>query len=382
VSVPSNLVAQIKLHAADAGFELCGVASLDGKDPVRELDYFPEWVALGHAGEMEYLKSRNDEGKLKRAALDNAAPWAKSVIVCAINYNTEQPYSTEISDTSRGWISRYSWFKQKSAPKHTDYHDAVLARLRRLEAAITDEWKKQPPPTPLETRCYVDTGPLVERVYAKYAGIGWIGKNTCMINQNMGSWMFLGSILTSIDFNSDNTDHRLPMPAADRCGSCTRCIDACPTDALVEPYKMDARRCISYLTIEKRGSIPEEFRAGMGNHIFGCDICQDVCPWNHKQPSFTTADEFQVREELVAPKLEWLADMTREEFNQAFRGSPIKRAKYEGIRRNTAIAMANSGNRGFVPKLEKMAQDPDENLAEHARWALKKLASSPDIQTP
>jgi epoxyqueuosine reductase len=242
----------------------------------------------------------------------------------------------------------------------------------------------------------VDTGPLVERVYAKYAGVGWVGKNTCIINQQIGSWIFLGSILTSIDFRALNVDigkaqQAFNIPAPDRCGSCTRCIDACPTDALIAPYKMDARRCIAYLTIEKRGEIPEEFRSAIGKHVFGCDICQDVCPWNGngtgKNPSrvaeenghptttaaLTHADEFHAREELVAPKLEWLARISREDFNQTFRGSPIKRTKYEGIRRNTAIAMGNSGNKEFIPVLEEMSQDSDENIAEHARWALEKL---------
>jgi epoxyqueuosine reductase len=402
MEVRLHFVDQIKARAAEAGFELCGVASvLDEDESFPELKYFPEWVAQGQAGEMEYLKARNEHGELKRSALAHAAPWAKSVIICAINYNSEQPYSIEVDDPLRGWISRYAWFEQRNQlsgegshkPKATDYHDAVLARLRKMEAAMLQDWQAEHPETPLQTRCYVDTGPLVERVYAKYAGVGWVGKNTCIINQQIGSWIFLGSILTSIDFRSLGSDADVPqqsfnIPAPDRCGSCTRCIDACPTDALIAPYKMDARRCIAYLTIEKRGEIPEEFRSAIGKHVFGCDICQDVCPWNGngKSPArfaeasgvretaaLTHADEFHAREELVAPTLECLAEMSREEFNQAFRGSPIKRAKYEGIRRNTAIAMGNSGNQEFVPLLEEMAKDPDTNVAEHARWALNKL---------
>jgi epoxyqueuosine reductase len=378
-----HLAERLRAFAKEAGFELCGIASVsslvDGELP--ELSYFPEWIAQGQAGEMEYLKARNEEGELKRSAIANVAPWAKSVIICAINYNSQAPYSTEMKDSSRGWISRYAWFGQKASadggkPKATDYHDAVLARLRRVEAAMQSEWQDADAERPLQTRCYVDTGPLVERVYAKYAGIGWIGKNTCVINesQQLGSWIFLGSILTSIDFAAEDTPS-WNIPAADRCGSCTRCIEACPTNALIEPYKMDARRCIAYLTIEKRGTIPEEFRSQIGNHVFGCDICQDVCPWNQKRPSATQAEEFQIRPELVAPNLEWLAKMSRDEFNQTFRGSPIKRAKYQGIRRNAAVAMGNSGNREFVPQLQEMANDPDENIAEHARWALEKLST-------
>jgi epoxyqueuosine reductase len=214
----------------------------------------------------------------------------------------------------------------------------------------------------------VDTGPIVERVYAKYGGVGWIGKNTCILNQQMGSWLFLGVIITSLELTPD-------FPAPDRCGTCTRCIDACPTDALIAPYQLDSNRCISYLTIEKRGNIPEEMREGMGRHVFGCDICQDVCPWNRKAPA-TDAREFQPREGLVNPALAWLAEMTEEEFRERFRGSPIRRAKRAGLRRNAVIAMGNSGNRRFVPMLEKLATDEDPVVAEHARWAARKLAAS------
>jgi epoxyqueuosine reductase len=219
----------------------------------------------------------------------------------------------------------------------------------------------------LVTRCYVDTGPLVERVYAKYAGIGWIGKNTCILNQKLGSWLFLGVILTSLELEPD-------MPAPDRCGSCTRCIEACPTDALIAPYQLDSNKCISYLTIEKRGVIREEMREGMGRHVFGCDICQDVCPWNRKSP-VTSAAEFQPREDLVNPALEWLAEMNAEEFRETFRGSPVRRAKRTGLRRNAVIAMGNSGDERFLPVLEKLAADEDSMVAETAHWARSRVAS-------
>jgi epoxyqueuosine reductase len=211
----------------------------------------------------------------------------------------------------------------------------------------------------------VDTGPIVERVAAKYAGIGWIGKNTCIINQKVGSWLFLGVILTSIELETG-------LPAPDRCGSCTRCIEACPTDALIAPYQMDSNKCIAYLTIEKRGAIPDELRAGMGRHVFGCDICQDVCPWNRRAPA-TEIAEFQARPELVNPALDWLAEMSAEEFSRKFRGSPVKRAKRNGLRRNAAIAIGNSGERKFLPVLEKLAADEDEVVAESAAWAIQKL---------
>jgi epoxyqueuosine reductase len=341
-----------KQAAREAGFELAGVAPVHDFD---ELDRFREWIAAGRAGEMKYLEARDQSGSLKRASLRSTLPWVRSVIVCAINYNTAQPYSTGVKDPQRGWIARYAWGQQ-------DYHEAVLNRLRavesRLRAAVGS--------SELQTRCYVDTGPLVERVYAKYAGIGWIGKNTCILNQKMGSWLFLGVILTSFELEPD-------LPAPDRCGSCTRCIDACPTDALVAPYQLDSNRCISYLTIEKRGAIPEDLRTSMGREVFGCDICQEVCPWNRKAPA-TEAAEFQPREGLVNPALEWLAGMSDEEFRRKFRGSAVRRAKRSGLRRNAVIAMGNSRDERFAPLLERLKTDEDPFVAQSAEWAAKRLS--------
>jgi epoxyqueuosine reductase len=361
-----EITAAVTKAARDAGFELAGVAPV-GDTP--ELEYFPRWIAAGHGGEMKYLEARDEQGRLKRASLAHAAPWARSVVVCAINYNTAQPYSTQLPDDStktqaRGWISRYAWGQQ-------DYHDAVMSRLRQVEAALRNASSGDD----LVTRCYVDTGPIVERVVAKYAGVGWIGKNTCIIHQKLGSWMFLGVILTSLELEADL---EASLPAPDRCGTCTRCIDACPTDALIGPYHLDSNKCISYLTIEKRGALPddEDLRSGMGRHVFGCDICQDVCPWNRKAP-VTNAAEFQPRAELVNPALDWLAEMSTKEFNQAFRGSPVRRAKRSGLRRNAVIAMGNSGDRKFLPLLDKLASDEDEVVAESAAWARRRL---PDIQ--
>jgi len=349
-----NVKAVVKRAAAEAGFDLTGFAPATD---AAEHEYFPEWIAAGHAGEMKYLETRDDGGDLKRASLARVAPWARSVIVCAINYNTENPYSTEVTDPDRGWISRYAWSRE-------DYHDAVLRRLKQVEGALHRAVPGESQPT-LTTRSYVDTGPIVERVYAKYAGVGWIGKNTCIINQKKGSWLFLGVILTSIELAPD-------MPAADRCGTCTRCIEACPTDALLGPYQLDSNRCIAYLTIEKRGSIPEDLRAGMGRQVFGCDICQDVCPWNRKAPA-SSAPEFQPRPGLANPALAWLAEMSAEQFREAFRGSPIRRTKRSGLRRNVAIAMGNSGEKEFLPLLEPMTKDEDEFVAESARWAKTQL---------
>jgi epoxyqueuosine reductase len=351
----THITDAVKHAARAAGFELAGISPVHD---FAELDRFREWIAAGRAGEMKYLEARNDSGSLKRASLRSTLPWVRSVIVCAINYNTAQPYSTQVDDPRRGWIARYAWGQQ-------DYHDAVLNRLRvvesKLRAAAGESQSED-----LQTRCYVDTGPLVERIYAKYAGVGWVGKNTCIINQKLGSWLFLGVILTSLELAPD-------LPAPDRCGSCTRCIDACPTDALVAPYQLDSNRCISYLTIEKRGAIAEEIRSGMGDEVFGCDICQDVCPWNRKAPA-SVASEFQPRGGLVNPALDWLAEMSEEEFRERFRRSAIRRAKRSGLRRNAVIAMGNSGERSFASLLEKLKADEDAVVAESAVWAAERLS--------
>jgi epoxyqueuosine reductase len=360
-----DLPTRIKRCARDAGFDLCGIA------PVRDFDelhVFPPWIADGKHGEMKYMEARDEAGELKRAALARVAPWARSVVVCAINYNTAHPYSTQgqKEDENRGWISRYAWARE-------DYHDAVLRRLQQIEnelRGLLDTTGNWPLGTrnSLQLRSYVDTGPLIERVYAKYAGVGWIGKNTCIINQQLGSWLFLGVILTSLELMAD-------LPAPDRCGTCTRCITACPTQAIVAPGVLDARLCISYLTIEKRGEIPDQLRSGMGRHVFGCDICQDVCPWNRKAPA-TSAEEFEAREGLVNPALDWLAEMRQEEFRAVFRGSPVRRATLSGLRRNAVIAMGNSGDKKFVPTLKKLCEDSDTVVAEHARWAAATLEQS------
>ena len=347
-----DLKSIVKQAASDAGFDLSGIAPAAD---VSELKHFPAWIEAGRAGEMKYMEARDEQGDLKRSSLSRVAPWARSVIVCAINYNTNQPYSTEVHNPDRGWISRYAWSRE-------DYHEAVLRRLKQVEATFRRTVSG------VETHSYVDTGPVVERVFAKYAGIGWIGKNTCIINQARGSWLFLGVILTSLELKPD-------MPAPDRCGTCTRCIEACPTDALLQPYELDSNRCISYLTIEKRGMIPEDLRAGMGQQVFGCDICQDVCPWNRKAP-FSTAPEFAPRDHLVNPALDWLAEISIEEFLENFRGSPIRRAKHAGLRRNAVIAMGNSRRKDFLPLLQRLALEDEEIIAKSAAWSIKQLKNS------
>jgi epoxyqueuosine reductase len=353
-----EIAEQAKLAAADAGFDLAGIAPVRQGD-LPELSAFVEWVDAGRAGEMKYLETRTEAGDLRRSSATNAAPWVRSMVVCALNYSADKPYSVEANDPQRGWISRYAWGSK-------DYHDALLPRLRQVEAAIQQLAGERG--MTIETRSYVDTGPILERVYARHAGIGWIGKNTCIIHPKLGSWLFLGVILTSLELPTDSA-------TPDRCGSCTRCIDACPTNAIVAPGKLDARLCIAYLTIEKRGTVPEDLRSEMGHHIFGCDICQDVCPWNNKAGNAppTSLPEFQPQEQLYHPELRWLSQMDEETYRRVFRGSPVKRTKYSGLKRNVAIAMGNSGNREFVADLRKLVGESDPVVAEHAAWAITKL---------
>jgi len=356
-TVAIDLSRELKKLAIEAGFDLAGVA---GVADTPEHRFFSAWIAAENAGEMKYLEARNEEGRLKRASLANAAPWARSVLVCAMSYNGGQPYSTHAGAATQGWISRY-------ACSQRDYHDVLLEKLRGVESRFVAACQARDI-SPPRTWCYVDTGPVIERIFAKYAGIGWVGKNTCILNQRLGSWLFLGVMLTSMELTPD-------LPSADSCGSCTRCLDACPTHAFPAPYQLDATRCIAYLTIELRGSIPEDLRDGIGRQVFGCDICQDVCPWNRRAP-VTTVAEMQSRAALVNPDLEWLARLTPEEFRETFRGSPVKRAKRAGLLRNVALAMGNSGDERFVSILQELCRDEDPIVAEHARWAVGKLVDS------
>jgi epoxyqueuosine reductase len=353
------------------GFDLCGVAPAED---FPELAHLEEWIARGHAGEMRYLQ----DPRRRSPAL--AMQGARSVIVCALKYNTAFPLSTEFPQSHgevsgpRGWISRYAW--------GDDYHKVLGEKLEALIRRMREDF-----PEPFEARAYVDTGPIVERVAAKYAGLGWLAKNTCLIHEELGSWLFLGAIVTTLDLAASLGPAE--TPAADLCGNCSLCIDACPTGAIVEPYVLDARRCISYLTIELRGEIPEEFREAMGRHVFGCDICQDVCPWNRRAPS-TPLVNFQPRrrkeKSLFSPDLEWLISLGEEEFREMFRGSPVKRTKWRGLVRNACVAIGNSGLRPGEPRyaeicgrLLKFAGMEDCILAEHARWALERIGNSASL---
>ena len=363
-----ELVTWLQLEALEAGFDASSVAPVpeDGsEEEKRQADRFSSWVEAGRAGEMDYLKRRGEDGVLLRSGVRAALPWARSIVVCALNYNAAAPRSIEPAPPGTGWIARYAWSGRRlengeMAP--TDYHDELLGRLRRLEAALKARVSS-------ETRCYVDTGPLVERSAAAQSGLGWIGKNTCFIHQQLGSWLLLGVIVTSIPVASA----AVPELAADRCGSCTRCIDACPTQALVAPREMDASRCIAYLTIEKKGSIGEELRASMGKQVFGCDICQDVCPWNRRAP-VSVKEGMEPRPELIHPSLTWLAGLDAADFKRSFKGSPLERTRRKRLHRNVALAMGNSGDRDFLPQLETWALSEDEVLAESARWAMRQIA--------
>ena len=363
----SSISAQLNMLATEAGFSAAGIAAVPGAGSIedeRDIQRYETWIASGASGEMEYLQRRAPDGKLLRSSLRNPFPWARSVIVCATNYNSDAPRSIDAANKDQGWIARYAWSSrkdEKGSVVPSDYHRVILKRLRELEE------KLQSLHGPFESRVFVDTGPVVERLFARYAGIGWTGKNTCTLNQKLGSWLFLGVIVTSLEFEAS----QYATIAEDRCGTCRRCIEACPTDALT-PYQMDATRCISYLTIEKRGEISLDLRAKMGRQVFGCDICQDVCPWNRKAP--ITADaQLSPRPELVNPALDWLGEINESEFNRMFNGSPVRRAKFSGFRRNVAIAMGNSGLRCFLTRLEVWAQDSDTTLAEAAKWAIAQI---------
>ncbi len=341
----------------------------------RDAARFEEWVRAGRAGTMRYLERREPEprdqaagendGRLLRSRVAIPFPWARSAVVCWANYNGAQPRSIDAAAEGAGWIARYAWSSKADAGgarRPSDYHKVLLKRMKAVEARLHDAFGS------FEARAFVDTGPLVERTLAEAAGLGWTGKNTCLIDPKLGSFGFLAVLLTSLETEAGER----PLTLPDRCGSCRRCLEACPTGALIAPYQMDATKCISYLTIEHRGAIVPEMMAGMGRQVFGCDICQDVCPWNRKAP-ISNDRELETRPELVNPALEALAAMDEAEFERQFNGSPVRRAGFLGFKRNVAIALGNSGVRRFAPRLEEWANAADEGLRSAARWALGKL---------
>jgi epoxyqueuosine reductase len=426
-----SLSLTVKERALAAGFDLVGIAPLAAW---HDLEFARRWAERGYGGEMHYLRNP------KRADARSVLPSAKSVLCVGLVYNAPWPYSTELCrrstvvenevtqapaplgsqeepktdpgqhcESRRAWISRYAW--------GNDYHEVMRSRLERVRADLEGLVPG------VETRVFVDTGPVVERAFARLSGIGWMGKNTCLINQRKGSWFFLGVILTNLDLEPD-------LPAPDRCGSCTRCLDACPTGALIEPYVMDASRCIAYFNIELKGSIPVEFRPAIGSNLFGCDICQDVCPWNNQGSAGRIEDKRQSRDyaagnsfrsppfgarrqraalskvpefrpmmtseavsapadlstpgsgcqtptlSLFHPPIEALVALDEENFGRVFARSPIKRVKFRGWLRNLCVVIGNSGDSRFIPWLERVRKHQDPLVREHAAWALAQLHSA------
>lgn len=340
----------VKAEAAAAGFDLCGIAAVAA---YPELSFLHEWLARGYAGEMHYMHRTAD----RRADVRAVMPSAQSVISLGVVYNTDRPYSNQNVNLSRAAIARYAW--------GDDYHVVIEDRLHRLVERLQSIAAE-----PFEARAYVDTGPVQERAYAQYAGLGWIGKNTCLINEDLGSWIFLSEIICSLPLESD-------APAFDQCGSCVRCLEACPTGALVDPGVLDSTRCLSYLTIELKGAIPAEHRESVGQHAYGCDICQEVCPWNIA-PGIgkSTAHEWQPRPGLDAAGLLDLWNRSDDELRVLLRGSAMKRAGVKRLRRNVAVALGNSGNPAAVDALTASPEDTarDPLVAEHVRWAIEKLS--------
>jgi len=345
MSMPTGarLAERAKELALETGFDLAGFARADSPP---DLAFFGEWVARGHAGEMGYLTGQ----VAKRGDLRLAFPWARSLLCVGLQYDTPHAYSSD-APAGRGWISRYAW--------GDDYHDVMTAMLERLRVRLVAE------AGPFEARAYVDTGPIAEKAWAAAAGLGALGKNTCLLHPEHGSWFFLGELVTDLEVPAE-------APRADMCGSCTACLDACPTQAFTAPFVLDATRCISYLTIELKGAIPEAQREGMGRHVFGCDICQDVCPWNRRRRKQGGA-AFEPRAGALGPELAELAALDEDAFRERFRRSPLKRAKRRGLLRNVAVAIANAGGAWHRPELERLARDLDPLVAEHARWALERL---------
>ena len=339
------LVRGIEAHAYALGFDLVGITTLG---PAGTSPAFDEWVAAGRAGEMHYLP----RGAEKRR--DTRLPYegATTAVVVGMSYGGAEP---------SGPVARYA--------RGDDYHDVMVDKLNALHA-----WLAEQAGAPVRGKAYVDTGPILERDLARRAGLGWFGKNTNLINPKLGSFFFLGALLIEME---------LPASApfeADRCGSCTRCLDACPTNALVEPRVLDATRCISYLTIELKGPIPEELRAPLGDLLYGCDICQEVCPWNEKFATvLAEGSPFAPREALGGKGARTLARellaMTQEEFSRAFTGSPMKRAKLRGLKRNAAVTLGNAGSADDVNVLTRALDDPEPLVREHAAWALERIGA-------
>jgi epoxyqueuosine reductase len=363
----SNLSTTIKTEAQQLGFELVGIAPAVTPTGIHD---FLDWLDQGYSGQMTYLERREDAYQHPRHVLDGA----RSVVMLGINYNS-QPACDESRATAKGeeasarhvestngneaaslMPARIARYAQGSA----DYHDVIRAKLKQLASVVRREVPS------CRTRGIVDTAPLLERDFARAAGLGWFGKNTMLINKRLGSWFFLAALLVDAELEYDSPH------TASHCGTCTKCLDACPTGAFVAPYVLDARRCISYLTIEHRGPIDVDLRAGMQDWLFGCDICQDVCPWNRKAPA-TVEPAFMANPELVARDAAALLTLTESEFDNRFGHTALSRPGRAGIIRNAAIVAANSGNEDAIPALKAAVHDSDSLVRETAAWAIERL---------
>ncbi len=356
----ATLGREIQAAARQLGFDLAGIAPPVHAEGNPDMAHYQAWLAAGYHGEMGYLA--RPDAVARRADLTLTLPRVQSVVVVALNYHSGPLPASLRDDPSRGLLASYAWGR--------DYHDQMLPRLKQLAADIEDELGR-----PLAARAYVDTGPLLERALARRAGLGFVGKNTNLIHPRLGSWLTLGELLLAVHIPAQGAEVR------GTCGRCTRCLDACPTGALVAPYELDARRCISYLTIEHKGPVPRELRPLLGNRIFGCDICQEVCPWNRRfarppaegtlQPA---AAPWPAPDDIAPPLLALLA-LDEDAFRRRFAGSPVKRAKRRGLLRNVTIALGNWGDPAAVPGLAGALADAEPLVRGHAAWALGRIGT-------
>jgi len=345
-----NLTDRVKSKALELGFDLIGIAPA-GR--AIHADAYTRWIEDGHAGEMAYM-TRDPQ---RRSDVRHILADARSVVAVGLSHYTVDWPDEVKRDPSRGLVARYAW--------GLDYHDVMAPRLRQLRDFIQSEIPG------LQSKIYIDTGPVLERDFAEQTGLGFTGKNTCLIHPRLGSWIFLGEIILDLELEYD-----APLKGIG-CGTCTRCLTACPTDAFVGPYVLDARRCISYLTIEIKGSIPRELRPLMGKRIFGCDECQDVCPWPQRFARPATESAFYpVNLDRAAPKLLDLIQLSNQQFRERFKGSPILRAKRRGLLRNVAVALGNWRDEAALPALRRALSDPEPRVREHAAWALGHIGTS------